>query len=323
MATIRKHRNLWQAQIRRRGHRPVAKSFRLKSDAEAWARQRESEIERGLFANRDTAERTLIADILARYGNEVSPSKACFKSDLGRLKHLSRFFGCLTLATISSAHLAEYRDARLEQVSPQSVRHELNLLGRVLKVAMVEWGYVLPYGIPQVRKPTMPLGRSRRLTQEEQHRLFSALTRNPRARAFVEFALETGMRRGEIAAMQWAHVALDLRVLNIPITKTGIPRDVPLSPRAIAVLENLPGPRKGPVWELAAASMSQAFERACVRAGLTDLRFHDLRHEAASRLFEHGLNTMEVASITGHRSVQMLQRYTHLRAADLAVKLAG
>ena len=127
--------------------------------------------------------------------------------------------------------------------------------------------------------------------------------------------------------------------LAIPKTKTGTPRRVPLSSRALVVLDALPRRIDGAVWSMRADSISQAFERvvAAARAAyeqeckqarqkpdaklLKNLRFHDLHHEATSRLFEKGLNPMQVAAITGHKTLQMLKRYTHLRAGDLVGRL--
>ena len=136
-------------------------------------------------------------------------------------------------------------------------------------------------------------------------------------RSIAQFALETAMRRGELVGMRWSHLNLVKRTLRIPDTKIGEAREIPLSSRAIEILNGVPRRIDGRVFGLAANSISQAFERAAERAGIADLRFHDLRHEATSRLFERGLNPMQVAAITGHKTLQMLKRYTHLRAEDL------
>jgi integrase len=135
--------------------------------------------------------------------------------------------------------------------------------------------------------------------------------------------IETAMRRGEIAALRWEEINLKKCTAHLPKTKTEVPRTVPLSKAAIAALKELPQRLDGKVFTLQAESMSQAFERACEphRANVKGLRFHDLRHEATSRLFEKGLNVMEVAAITGHKTLDMLKRYTHLRAEDLAKRL--
>jgi integrase len=129
------------------------------------------------------------------------------------------------------------------------------------------------------------------------------------------------MRRGELLSLAWEDVDLDLRVAHLDMTKNGSSRNVPLSSEAITLLRSLPHDISGNVFPLTAAALRGLWNRASRRAGITNLHFHDLRHEATSRFFEKGLNVMEVATITGHKDLRMLQRYTHLRAEDLAKKL--
>jgi integrase len=135
-------------------------------------------------------------------------------------------------------------------------------------------------------------------------------------------ALETAMRQGELVNLRWEHVHLARRIAHLPDTKNGEPRTVPLSTAALKILRSLPRSLTGQVFVgLTSEAVKRAFARAVRRAGIDDLHFHDLRHEATSALFERGLNIMEVASITGHKDLRMLRRYTHLRAEDLAKKL--
>jgi integrase len=133
--------------------------------------------------------------------------------------------------------------------------------------------------------------------------------------SFVLFAIESAMRRSEITNIKPDDINFETRTLHIPKTKTGVPRTIPLSRKAISILKIVGQ------FNIQPSSVSQAFLGACRRAGLKDLRLHDLRHEATSRLFEKGLTPMQVASITGHKDLQMLNRYTHLRAQDLVVLL--
>lgn len=190
---------------------------------------------------------------------------------------------------------------------------------------------VLPSGNPilYTRRPKVQDQRNRRLQGDEESRILEAAVwaetqdgSMPIAR-IICFALETAMRRGEIAAMQWKDVNLQRRVVLVSDSKNGESRQVPLSSVAIEALQSLPRNISGRVWgTIHEASVSRAFAKACKRAAIEDLRFHDLRHEATSRLFEKGLNPMQVAAITGHKTLQMLKRYTHLKAEDLA-KLLG
>jgi integrase len=325
MATIRKRgEGQYHVQIRKRGYPTQTKTFSKEADARRWATIIESEMERGVFVSRSEAEATLVKDVLLRYADEVLPTKRGEKSDRSRLKHLIEVFGEYRLASLSSSQIARFRDQRLKIVSSQSVIHEINLLNRVLKAATLDWGIALPGGLPtaQVRKPLKPRGRDRRVTAEEIAKILEA-SESAELKTVVTVAVETGMRRNELASLRWEDVDLKKQTAHLPKTKTDIPRTIPLSKAAIKALNSLGVASEGRVFSLQGESMSQAFERACEshRANIQGLRFHDLRHEATSRLFEKGLNVMEVAAITGHKTLDMLKRYTHLRAEDLAKKL--
>lgn len=325
MATIRKRGpSQWQAQVRKRGYPVQSKTFSTEQEALAWATVIEAEMIRGVFVSRSEAEATLIRDLLRRYESEVLPTKRGQAADRSRLKTLDLAFGPFRLASLTSAQIARFRDQRLQVVGPQTVIHELNLLNRVLKAATMDWGIALPTALPTslVRKPKKPRGRDRRVSEEEIQRILSA-TESAELRAVVTIAVETAMRRNEIASLTWEHVDLKRKVAHLPQTKTDTPRDVPPSRNAIAALQSLQVHQEGRVFTLRADSMSQAFERSCEphRAKVPNVRFHDLRHEATSRLFERGLSVMEVAAITGHKTLEMLKRYTHLRAEDLVKKL--
>ena len=138
-------------------------------------------------------------------------------------------------------------------------------------------------------------------------------------RPAVELALETAMRRGELLNARYEYLQNGL--LSIPITKTGVPRTIPLTPRALTVIRALPRSISGYFLPTSANALRLSWERAKRRAMLEDLHFHDLRHEAISRFFEMGLSIPEVALISGHKDYRMLARYTHLRAEDLVGRL--
>jgi len=329
MATIRKLRGRWQAQVRRRGVPPRAKSFDRRTDADRWARDLEAEADRsGWVADTRAAEKTTLGELLARYANEVTPTKRGAVSEKARINSIVRCpIAHRTLSRLTSSDLATYRDERLKCVGPATVVRELSTVSHTIDIATREWGLWLPRNpVRLVRRPQVPRGRTRRLKAGEEARLLAACDsgRTPLMKPLIILAIETAMRRGEMLDLQWQHVDLVRCVAHLPLTKNGDSRDIPLSRRAVGILKELKadkGRDVDRVFPVTGNSIRLAFEHLRVRAGMDDFHFHDLRHEGISRLFELGLNIAEVSAISGHRELKMLMRYTHLRAVDLVSRL--
>ena len=330
---------LWRARVRRQGHPTQSKSFRLKLDAERWAARIEGEQDRGTWRDTSTSDKITLAALLTDYASAVQ-HKASTMPYL--LKRLADDLGRHSLATLTPAVLVAWRDRRLECVAPGTVQRELSALGGALTWAIKDRLIALPAGNPvsAIRRPQTGRARDRRLEPGEEQRLLEALgdhagtvqgakragayrvgTRNPWMRPLVQFAVETAMRQGEMLALRWENVDIEARTAYLEDTKNGESRTVPLSSRALAVLEVLPRPPGGQVFPLTAQAVKLAWKRACKRAGIEGLHFHDLRHEATSRLAEKLPNLIELAAVTGHKDLRMLKRYYHPRAADLAKKL--
>jgi integrase len=242
-----------------------------------------------------------------------------------------------TLAQIQGKDIAAFRDERVKSgCSVNTVRLDLAVISHLFEIARKEWGMEgLTNPVKAIRIPSPPSGRDRRLRPGELEKITDASESSTLADV-LRFAVETGMRRSELAGMTWDLVDLKKRTVTLPDTKNGEKRIVPLSTEACRILSDLPGRLDGKVWGMEPDSITQAFIRALSRARkayeqecegkgtkpdpsyLADLTFHDIRHEATSRFFEKGLNPMQVAAITGHKTLQMLKRYTHLKAEDLA-----
>lgn len=324
MASIRKRDGRWRVQVRKRGYKPQFRSFERKADAVAWARQLESEMDRGVFVSRAEAERTTLGELFDRYQSEITPAKASARRERQRLKQLRGEFGHRYVGQLRSQEIASYRDRRLASgLAGGTVAKELATLSHVIDTGRREWGIHVPENpVKLVKRPRIAPGRDRRLLPGEEALLLAACeaSRSTGVPILVRLAIETAMRLGELLALEWKHIDLTRRTAHLPHTKNGHARTVPLSPAAVALLESWPRSLTGrvfPQWTRP-DSVENVWRRAVARAGLEDLRFHDLRHEATSRLFERGLNPMQVAAITGHRTLQMLKRYTHLRAENLA-----
>ena len=343
MAYIRKRLDSWEVSINKKGFPRRSRTFSTKADAEKWARQVEGEMDLGTFVSRKEAENTTLEEALDRYEREHNKKGVRQYTSLVNHWKRSKLAKC-SLASIQGKDIAEYRDKRLHgdeekgirSVGPQTVLHELGLISRLYNIAIKEWGMGgLLNPVTQIRKPKMPRARERRLFPGELDKIAEA-SESPLLADIVRFAVETAMRRNELSRMKWDDADLKKKVLLIPKTKNEEPRRIPLSPEALRILERIPRRLDGKVWGMRPDSITQAFIRAVARARadyekeceekgakpdpgfLVDLTFHDLRHEATSRFFEKGLNPMQVAAITGHKTLQMLKRYTHLKAEDLA-----
>ena len=341
MATITKTpSNTWKAIIRKRGWPTAIKTFRTKRDAQDWARRIEDDMVRGVYIDRAPSENTTLQAALTRYLAEISPTKSpgSPRRETIRAKPMLDKLGDYAIVAITPDLVAKYRDDRLALgKSNNTVRLELALLSHLFSVAIKEWRMGLVYNpVAAVRKPSAGTGRNRRLLPEEERRLFTACDEasNPMLGWMVRLAISTGMRAGEIQSLCRGQVDLTKRVVRLSKTKNGTARTIPLTRLAVQVLqEALAHPIRpmntdlvfwgepGRDGQRRPYEYNPAWRRALKRAGIADLRFHDLRHEAVSRLVEAGLGDQEVAAISGHKSMQMLKRYTHLRAEDLVDRL--
>jgi len=316
----------WQVAVRKKGYPPQYKTFRTRKEAEAWAAVVESEMVRGVWRDRSAAETTTLKMCLDRYADQIIPTKkGGGHRELGFLRQWqARPIACKFMASIDGQDVvASIREMEAERKSANTIRLHLALLSHLFEMARKEWRMTtLVNPVELARKPKIPQGRDRRLVGDEEVRLLAACRSvNPELAAIVTFAIETAMRQGEILSMTWGSVDLKRRVARLANTKNGPDRDVPLSNAALAVLSALPRRVDGKVWTYTQDGMRASWRRAIKQAGIAGLTFHDLRHEATSRLFEKGFNPMEVSTITGHKTLQMLKRYTHLRAEDLAKRM--
>lgn len=329
MASFIKRNGRWTARVRKTGYPETTQTFPNKASALKWSQRVEYDPEKFLTEQvSENHQLRTVGDLLRKYEKEVTPQKKGRDKERYRLRVLQRStLSGVSLSELKPHHIIKFREDRLKEVSAGTVLKDLSLLSAVINTGTTEWGLenvLRSNPVSLISKPRAPRPRDRRLEAGELERLLSAGTSpNPWFRPVLLFAIETGMRRGEILSLTWKNVHLDKRYVHLPDTKNGDSRDVPLSPLALDLLRDLPRNIRGDqaVFPLHYEALKSAWRRACSRAGIIDLRFHDLRHKATSRFFEKGLNVMEVAAITGHKDLRMLQRYTHLRAVDLALKL--
>ena len=322
MPSISKSHGMWRVRIRLHGLPPVSKVFKTKNDARVWGDKTEHTMKLGVLS---PDHNCTLHELLGRYMRDVTPSKISAPRESLRIKMLCKHqISNIKLSNLTSNDIAKFRDERLITVSGTTVVKDLLLISHAIKTAQREWGFKLPSNpVDNVNKPSVNKPRDRRLEEGEEERLLHACgqSSNHWFLPIVQVAIETGMRRGELLSLTWDNVHLDKSWVHLPMTKNGEPRDVPLSPKAREILSSLPRDISGRVFPIHFEGLKSLWRRAMKRADIQDLHFHDLRHEATSRFFELGLNVVEVAAITGHKDLKMLQRYTHLRAEDLAKKV--
>lgn len=269
------------------------------------------------------------------YRARVSILKKGYAQEKYRIEQICRsFLGEKIVREITSVDVATYRDQRLTTInqktqktlSSSTVRLEMSLLSNLMDIGRIEWGICDSNPVKNVKKPKSPPGRDRRLTAREERLILRYCHNhsNPELYSIVVLALETAMRQGEILGLSWEHINLKSRIAHLPDTKNGSKRDVPLSARARDALIRLGVKTKGKVTNYGSNGLKSTWRFMLIKLGIEDLHFHDLRHEAISRLVELGtLDLLEVAAISGHKSLAMLKRYTHLRAQRLVRKLEG
>jgi len=316
MATFEKRKAGWQARVRKGGLNETA-TFRTKAEAAAWAAALEHDLaagRAGLVPNRTFGE------LLQRYSEEVSPSKRGGRWEQIRISMLIREYTALCntkLSQFSTESVAAWRDERLKSVSELSVIREWAILQNACSVAAKEWRWLSYNPMLQVKKPTAPLARSRRPTEDEMARLQLATgyvceerpeTMMARVGAAWLFAIETAMRAGEICSITLEHVHFDDRIVHLPKTKNGHVRDVPLTKEALRLLRQVAEVTDGQatVFGITAASLDALFRKAKAMALIEDLHFHDSRREALTRMAKK-VDVMTLAKISGHRDLRILQ----------------
>ncbi|MBC7458315.1 MAG: site-specific integrase [Bdellovibrionaceae bacterium] len=351
MKPIKTPSGTWKVVIRKSGWPTAVKTFRLKKDAEDWERQTTDEMVRGVFIKRSPSERTTFEYAMKRYLSEVTPLKKAStqKTERNRSIILLKYFGKYSLAAITPELIANFRDERLAGLDrlkdgkpqprmPNTVRLDLALIGHIFTIAVKEWGLGMAMNpILNIRRPSPGAGRNRRLSPDEEERLMAAVKHhsNPMLGWIVCIAVETSMRSTEISSLRRSQVLLERRIVRLDDTKNSSSRTVPLSPAAtncfrLALVNPVrpidtdliffgePGRDK----KRRPYNFNKVWANIKKDVGIEDFRFHDLRHEAVSRFVESGLfSDQEVAAISGHKSMQMLRRYTHLKAEDLVERM--
>jgi len=319
------------------------RSFRAKSLAVQWAREREGTLKRHGTGEKAVAALPLadgisITSLIDRYVKEFSNIQRWGRTKEHHLRLLQRLVGEWDASTLTTDQLVEHvRQRRLSGTGPSTCNNDLIWIRTVLKTARAAWG--LPVNLQAVEDASHACrhlkltaksrSRSRRPTEAETQKLAAWFGRGDGRRQIpmheiMAFAIVSARRMDEICRLRWDDIDRDamtivIRDMKDPEHTIGNDVAVKLTQEALAIINRQP--RTGPlIFPYTSKSVSAAFTRACHMLGIKDLRFHDLRHEATCRLFEAGYQIHEVAHFTGHRSWATLKRYTNLKAADIKLR---
>jgi len=254
----------------------------------------------------------LFSEILLRYAKAMKRKnpEAFMDKTRYRIKFLNDRFGDHKVSELTYRVIQDFIDERLETVSPGMARTDVAYIKAAINRARREELTDVVPNFPRI-KPSRP--RNRWLTHEEEGRLVDAAA--PHLKPLIRFATDTGGRRSELLGLDWRYVDLANRRITFVQTKNGEDRTVRLCERAYQTLVDLGPKDTGPVFtykDKAMKGYKTAFDKARANAGLEDFRFHDLRHTFASRLVQGGVPLYNVMHLTGHKSLEMVQRYSHL-----------
>ncbi len=326
MASIRKRtgrdgKSAYFVEVRLKGCPSQRATFERLTDARNWVQQTESAIREGRYFKTVEARRHTLADAIDRYRESVLPTKRDQRKQSAQLNWWRKHYGSYVLADVTPALLGEARDTLTTGRAPGTVVRYLAAISHVFTTAVREWGWIDDNPVRKVRKPKEPRGRARFLSDNERDSLLKACedSGDPHLHLIVVLALSTGMRQGEIVGLRWSDIDIERGRIVLHETKNGETRVVPLVGRARDLMREhakvrrmdsdlvFPGRRKG-----RPAFVRTRWNRVCQAAGLKDFRFHDLRHSAASYMLMSGASLGEIAELLGHKTLQMVKRYSHL-----------
>jgi integrase len=328
MATFTDRSGSIYAQVRMRGVTDN-QTFPRMAEARAWAKQREQEIKDGAAGR---LPRKSLADAVERYKREVCPTHKSGRIESYRLDFmLTQLPASRPLSSITVDLLTEWKDKRLSEVKPATLLREFNLLQSMFEYARRDWRWITTNPAKDVRKPPKPPGKKVVIRDRERERLLLALgyvedeppaTLGAQVAYMLLLSLETGMRAGEMHALTWERVHLPARFLSLEESKNGDRRDVPLSTRAVQLLQRMRKIDRHRVFTVEPGTRDIYFRRAREACKLPAVTFHAARHTAATRIGKAGrLSLMEFCAMFGWRDPKMAMVYFNATAAELAAKL--
>ena len=337
MASIQKRGSAYRVRITREGKSTLCATFYSRLEALQWGKKTEAQLRLGLYVESDAIPNPghgVLFEVSANhYMKTHTIHKKIVRCETSRLQILIKRWGNLPVSKVDKSSIISLRDDLLKMGrSGETINHYFNTISKLFQMLNDEWDLNIPNPIKGIKRMPPSKGRSKRVNLELEFSLLSGCKKLSLQllHSIIQFALQTGMRRGEIMGLTWADIDLANRKAYLHQTKNGEPRQVPLTRQAMAVLESLPKDCER-VFPMGMSGLRCQFERlkrhlkqewnGCGANPFNDLRFHDFRHEALSRLSDAGLNVIELSHISGHKTLAMLKRYTHPSHEAIIFKL--
>ena len=325
-----KNGTTYRAQIKRKGSPALSKTFKRKTDAEAWAKKNEVAMIEGEHFPERAAQRHTFHEAAERYLAEHLQTLTSPANRKRNVHWWDERLGRLRLSGVTPEIINDHLKALSEEVlssgktrAPQTIAHHRIAVTHVLKKAR-EWGWTGPLQTDRVTRQKIDNARVRYLDDDELPRLLEAVKGHADLRLLVLLALGTGARAGELLSLTWPQVDMKKRQILLTRTKNGDKRTLPVPAAAVPLLaarvRRLDTPlifpsHRDPQKPL---DLRRPWTEALAAAEIADFRFHDLRHSAASYLVQQGVSLVAVAALLGHRTLQMTKRYSHLAPEHLA-----
>lgn len=324
MASIQKRNGSYRVRIKRTGKSTLSQTFLTRNEALQWVKETQAMVDLGLYEAAPIRSLKTFSQAAICYRDTHSIHKKIVRSETYRLNILIKRWGDLPIEDVNKAAILELRDDLLSSGrSGDTINHYFNTLSKLFQMLNDEWDLHIENPIKGIKRMPPSKGRTKRVHGAIEQQLLNSCEQLclPLLASIIQFAIQTGMRRGELMGLTWADIDLPNRKAYLHSTKNGEPRQVPLTKKAIAILDELKTIGTNEVFPISMNVLRSQFEKAKVHAmnhwpeitanPFHDLRFHDLRHEALSRLSDSGLNVIELSCISGHKTMAMLKRYTH------------
>lgn len=335
MATIEKrelgnNKFSYRVRIRIKGKPQETATFERLTDAKLWAQQTEADIRRGKYFSHSNAKKFNLSQLIDRYIDEYLVNKPKRLEDVkAKLEWWKKTIGYVLLSELNSSVLVKARQDLLDtpkknggKRSEFTVNRYTTALSHCFTIAVNEWDLLPMNPFKKIAKFSEKMGEPRFLSDEERERLLKIVfeSKSPYLKYIVILALSTGARQGEILNLRWNNIDLNGNKIVLFETKNGEKRVLPLKRKALEMMKELFSKRDyetdlvfpSPKDKNIAVQIRDSWETSLKRANIKNFRFHDLRHTAASYLAMNGATPSEIAEILGHKTLQMVKRYSHL-----------